>query len=246
MKVYWFKKNLIVWIILGSAAFCLTVFTSNPVSHVFYDRVFWGMSGVYWEVKVNEKEAALTFDDGPSPTFTNKILDLLKRYQAKATFFVVGKQAERFPNLVLREYNEQHELGNHTYEHREINGMTEDELKKDLELSHQIVFKITGQRMRLFRPTSGNINDRLVKAARSLNYNIIIWKQDSRDWTGLNGKIIAVRILKTIQPGSIILFHDLGGNRKNTLLALEIILPELSRQGYQFVTVSELLKRAGK
>ena len=99
--------------------------------------------------------------------------------------------------------------------------------------------------MVLFRPTSGFYDDKIVKVADLLGYKVVIWTwgQDSRDWTGISGQTIAMQIIKTVKPGNIILFHDQGGNRSNTIQALEIILPVLTKQGYHFTTVSGLLQK---
>ena len=101
--------------------------------------------------------------------------DLLARYHAKGTFFVLGKQAEKYPNIILREYHEGHEIGNHTYDHREINQMSFEELKREVIQAHQVIFQITGNNIKLFRPTSGFYNERIVKVARLLNYKVVIW-----------------------------------------------------------------------
>ncbi|HBF36732.1 MAG TPA: oligosaccharide deacetylase [Firmicutes bacterium] len=224
---------------------CVLWFNSRPLL-VYKDREQWEKIGaVVWEVSVHEKMVALTFDDGPSPTFTKRILDLLSKYKAKATFFVVGKQAEMYPDIILREYHEGHEIGNHTYSHPEVNRISFEALKEDLFHAHQIITQITGGNMVLFRPTSGFYDDKIVKTAHLLGYKVVIWTwgQDSRDWTGISGQSIAMRIIKTVKPGNIILFHDQGGNRSNTLKALEIILPVLAKQGYHFITVSTLLQK---
>jgi polysaccharide deacetylase family sporulation protein PdaB len=212
---------------------------------VYKDRYFWEKTGdVVWEVKTEKKLVALTFDDGPSPTFTSQILNLLDQYNAKATFFIIGKEAEKYPNLIMREFKEGHEIANHTYSHQEVTEMSEYELKVELRQTHKIIQQIIGEDVKLFRPTSGYYADYIVRVARSLDYTVIIWTwgQDSRDWTQRNGELIAKRIIKTVKPGDIILFHDRGGDRSNTIKALQIILPVLKEKGYKFVTVSEILK----
>ncbi len=227
-------------------ACCLMAFTNRPLK-VYKDREQWERIGaIVWDVCVREKLLALTFDDGPSPTFTREILDLLAKYNAKATFFVMGKQAQMYPEIVLREHREGHEIGNHTYSHPEVNHIPFEELKEDLFQAHQLIAEITGGNMALFRPTSGFYDDKIVKVARLLGYKVVIWTwgQDSRDWTGISGQTIAMRLIKTVKPGNIILFHDQGGNRSNTITALNIILPVLTRQGYHFSTVSGLLQKA--
>lgn len=197
------------------------------------------------EVDTKEKMIALTFDDGPSPSFTGRILDILKRYNAKATFFLIGEQAEKMPDLVKRQINEGHEIGNHMYRHREVFQMPAPEIREDLERSHRVIGDITGKPIKLYRPTSGYYNESIVGVAWSLEYMVVLWSIDSKDWSGMKPGAIAKKILKKAKPGSIVLFHDLGGYRDTTVKALEIVLPELARRGYRFLTVSELLERAG-
>ena len=197
------------------------------------------------EVDTKEKIIALTFDDGPSPSFTGRILDILKKYNAKATFFIIGEQAEKLPELVKRQINEGHEIGNHMYRHREVFQMPIPEIREDLERSHRAIKGITGKPIRLYRPTSGYYNENIVGVAWSLEYIVVLWSVDSKDWSGLKPGAIAKKILKRVKSGSIALFHDLGGYRDTTVKTLEIVLPELARRGYRCVTVSELLERSG-
>ncbi|MGE5559359.1 MAG: polysaccharide deacetylase family protein [Bacillota bacterium] len=218
-----------------------------PAEPVYKDRAYWEKTGsIVWDVAIKDKMIALTFDDGPSPTFTGPVLDLLGKYHAKATFFTIGAQAEKFPAMIRRMIQEGHEIGNHTHLHQEIPGMSENELTSDLIRSHRVIQRIAGVNMKLFRPTSGFYNNTVVKVAHAMNYLVVIWTwgQDSRDWTPISGKAIAQKIIRSIKPGYIILFHDQGGNRRNTIEALEIILPSLQARGFQCVTVSTLITRA--
>lgn len=249
MKIFYLKPAVFQALLMGLIIGLVFLSWELVYLTVYRDRTHWEKTGaVVWEINVREKLIALTFDDGPSPTFTGQILDLLAEYQAKGTFFVIGKQAEKFPGLITREDLEGHEIGNHTHNHREVNLMSELELKEDLEEAHQVIYRIIKKNVRIFRPTSGFYDDKIVKAAQSLKYTVIIWtwSQDSRDWSKINEKMIAQKILKTVKPGSIILFHDLGGDRTNTIEALKLLLPALKAEGYQLVTVSSLLKRAKK
>lgn len=214
---------------------------------VYKDREYWEKTGtVFWEAAVKEKYIALTFDDGPSPTFTNQILDVLALNGAKGTFFVVGKLAEVHPEIVVRESREGHEIGNHSYEHREINRLSPKDLQNDLFRAHEAIFRINGVNIKVYRPISGYYDAKVVQVAEMLHYKVIIWTWglDSRDWTRTSGEAIASRVLTAIRPGSILLFHDQGGDRSNTIQALHIILPALRKQGYRFVTVSRLLDQA--
>lgn len=216
----------------------------NFERHVYKDRARWEETGeIIWEVNTGEKLIAFTFDDGPSPTFTPQILNLLAKYNARATFFVNGKEAEKFPEIIKRQYNEGHEIANHTYSHKEVNQMSEEELLLDLKKAHQVVKNIINKDMKLFRPTSGYYDETIVKIASKLDYKVIIWTWglDSKDWLYKDHNKIAANIYNNINPGNIVLFHDRGGNRENTIKTLHILLPLLQEKGYQFVTVSDLL-----
>ena len=184
MKVIYLKKTtLTIFCLVTVLTFLLASLNSN--SPVYKDREHWEKKGtIVWEAEVSDKLVALTFDDGPSPTFTVKILDLLAEYDAKGTFFVIGKQAEKYPEIIWREISEGHEIGNHTYNHPEVNQISPDKLKQDLERAHQVIYNITRKDIKLFRPTSGFYNDKIAKVATLLHYTVVIWTwgQDSRDW----------------------------------------------------------------
>lgn len=216
---------------------------------VYKNREYWEQTGdIIWEGAASQKQVALTFDDGPSPTFTEQILDLLSAYGAKATFFVIGKRVELYPEIIRRQCREGHEIGNHTYEHKEVNRLSAADLEEELQRADLAIKKITKDHVRVFRPTSGYYDATVVQAAKKLNYSVIIWTwgQDTRDWTRIEGWRIAQKVIKNAKPGDIILFHDQGGDRTNTVQALKIILPELTQRGYRFATLSELLAPVSK
>nr|WP_325166650.1 polysaccharide deacetylase family protein [Viridibacillus soli] len=194
-----------------------------------------------WDIKTEEKIIAITFDDGPHPKYTGEILDILAKYDAKATFFVIGENAEKHPELVLREYSEGHELANHTYTHPFKTSVKK--LEKELKKTNNIIYSITGFYPVLYRPVGGQYNDNMINAAAKNGYKVVMWSwhQDTEDWKRPGVKRIVNKVLKSTEPGDVILFHDGGGNRAQTIKALEEILPELQKQGYKFVTISELI-----
>lgn len=197
---------------------------------------------VIWEVNTDEKQVALTFDDGPHPTYTPEILDVLAKYDAKATFFVIGEHAKKYSYLIERQANEGHEVANHTLTH-DYTMKTRSKLKKELEETTSIIEQITGQKTALYRPVGGRYNDLIVDTARENGYLVVMWSwhQDTEDWKRPGAKKIANKVLKGVKPGDIILFHDSGGDRSQTVRALEIILQKMQEEGYEFVTVSELV-----
>ncbi|TQR20389.1 polysaccharide deacetylase family protein [Psychrobacillus vulpis] len=197
---------------------------------------------VLWEIKTEEKVIALTFDDGPHSTYTPQILDLLSEYDAKATFFVIGERAEKLPDLILQIGQEGHEIANHTYSHPYK--ITPEKLTEELKKTNEIIHDITGTYPLFYRPVGGTYNDRIINTAVQNGYKVIMWSwhQDTEDWKTPGVNKIVSRVISGAKPGDIVLFHDAGGDRSQTVKALEEILPELKEQGYKFVTVSELLE----
>ena len=195
-----------------------------------------------WDIKTEEKIIALTFDDGPHRIYTAEVLDILAKYNAKATFFIIGENAEKNPELVLRVHDEGHEVANHTYTHPLKTTIAN--LEKELQRTNETIYSITGFYPKLFRPVGGEYTDGMIKAAVDQGYKVVMWSwhQDTVDWKNPGVKNIVRKVLTVTKPGDVILFHDGGGNRKQTVKALEEILPELQKQGYKFVTISELIE----
>ena len=195
---------------------------------------------IYLDIKkknidYNEKVVALTFDDGPSK-YTKGILDILKKHGVCATFFVVGNKAEFYQTELQRMLKEGSEIGNHSYSHKWLNRLSEAEFKNEVNKTQEAVKKITGYTPTLFRPTYGGYSDKL-KSYTDLKF--ILWDVDSEDWKVKNTKKILNNIFKTVKDESIILMHD---NHDYATKALDEVITKLKEEGYQFVTVSELLE----
>ncbi|MFC4304847.1 polysaccharide deacetylase family protein [Cohnella boryungensis] len=200
---------------------------------------------VVWEVPMKDKLVALTFDDGPNPVTTPEILDLLREYEAKSTFFVVGRRMEKFPDVVRREALEGHEVANHTYSHLYLNHrFSRERLIEELGRTEKKIFSLTGKRCPWFRPPGGFFNDNVIQIAREQGYKMVLWSwhQDTKDWSSPGTQKIVNKVLKNVRNGDIILFHDHVLGSKQTVQALKTILPELKRRGYRMVTVSELVQ----
>ncbi len=196
-------------------------------------------------VPTNAKLLALTFDDGPSETFTPQILKLLEDYHATATFFVIGSRIERYPDLIREELSEHNEIANHSYSHILLQRVPVSAVYTELLKEQQAMLMVTGhEASHLFRPPRGRFGKSVLDAARQSGYKIVLWSVDSRDWDNPGTGYIVKHVLKDAKSGDILLFHDQGGNRQQTVSALRTIIPELERRGYQFVTVSELLEHA--
>ncbi|MDO5009684.1 MAG: polysaccharide deacetylase family protein [Intestinibacter bartlettii] len=191
----------------------------------------------------NNMEIAITFDDGPHPKETGKILDILKKYNAKATFFVVGKHVKWYPDSVIRASKEGHEIANHTFTHPDISTLSEDQLKTEIKNCEDIIIEKTGKKPTLFRPPFGNYNEKCLKElSEDLGYSVVLWSGvDAKDWRNPPPSQIADKIINNVKQGDIILLHDYG--TENTIIALDTILSTLTQKGYKFVTVSELLDK---
>lgn len=195
---------------------------------------------IFWDAKTEEKVIALTFDDGPHSKYTPAVLDVLADYEAKATFFVLGAHAEKFPDILYREFSEGHEIGNHTYDHT----TKLSRLSKEMKETSNIIYAITGTRPKLFRPVGGDYNDAVVQRANKNQLSVVLWSwdQDTKDWSGVDYKSIADDVISNVSPGDVILFHDAGGKREETVKALPLILDYLAENGYKTVTLSEMMK----
>lgn len=205
----------------------------------------WGGFGkrdnVFSCAETEEKIIALTFDDGPHPKYTDEILDILGSYGVKATFFVIGKNAEAYPEKLKRAINEGHEIGNHTYSHITAGKSSESNLRSELQKTHEIIKKITDTDTVLFRPPTGYCNTVAVKSAAEMNYKIIVWTVDTRDWAHTCVESIVKNVKNHVTGGAIVLFHDYISAPSPTPQALSELIPYLLSNGYRFVTVSELL-----
>lgn len=234
------RKN---YLLLSLCIFALFVFVINDKSFADKGRRYYEEAGqILWDIKTDEKVIALTFDDGPHKKYTPEILDVLSKYDAKATFFIVGENAEKNPELALRIHDENHELAIHTYTHPFKTNVSN--LIKEIKQTHATIYGITGYSPVLFRPVEGQYTDAMIDAIHKEGYKVVMWSWhlDTFDWKSPGEKKIINTVLKGAKPGSVVLFHDGGGNREQTIKALKKVLPELEKQGYKFVTISELLE----
>lgn len=189
-----------------------------------------------------EKCVAITFDDGPHPKYTPEILDILQKYNAKATFFVIGENAKKHPEIIKKEYDQGHEIGNHTFSHPDLRSISAEQFVQEIEKTQAAIEEITGERPKLFRPPGGYLNNNIVDELLLHKYNPVLWswRQDSMDWTCPSVESIVNTVMNNLRDGDIILFHDFISKNSPTPAALEIILKRLTQQGYSFLTVSEL------
>lgn len=183
------------------------------------------------------KYLALTFDDGPSGQFTERLLEGLSRRGAKATFFLCGYRVEIFPELPEKILAGGHEIGLHGYSHDPMDQMSEAVLERELDRTAEILYEATGRRFSLLRPPGGCSTDRVREAARDRNLSLIFWSVDPRDWATEDRAAIASRVEEKARDGDVILLHDMSDSSVDAALSL---VDELMGRGFQFVTVSEL------
>ena len=186
-------------------------------------------------ISLDDKVVALTFDDGPSK-YTEKILDVLKKYDACGTFFLIGNKVDFYRDVLKRMINEGSEIGNHSYDHKLLTRLSKKQFEEEINKTQDAIKKATGFTPLLFRPTYGGYTD-LLKSYTDLKF--VLWDVDSRDWQVKAKSKILQNVLPNVKSGSIILMHD---NHEYSLNALNDIISNLKKQGYKFVTVSELLE----
>ncbi len=192
-------------------------------------------------VETDEKLIALTFDDGPNPPYTNEILDLLKQYKAKATFFVEGRKVELFPEITKRAYADGHEIANHSWSHPELVYKSPAFVRNQIESTDQIIRKLGYQRPIHFRAPYGSKFMVLPYVLYQMDKKHILWNLKFNDWQKPPVEKMFREFQTKITNGSIVLLHDGGGDRSNTVRLVKLILDQYGNQEYRFVTISELL-----
>lgn len=203
--------------------------------------------GTITHVSTPERVAALTFDDGPHPEFTPRLLEILERHQAHATFFVVGESARKYPDLLRRIADAGHAIGNHSWDHPSFPAITSHERKRQI---HACEKAIGSYGQKLFRPPFGNQTLRSRVDALRFGYRVIAWNVTGRDWQDDKASVIFERLASGLRPGSILLLHDAlftaenarYASRDATVDAVRMLLERYGRS-YRFVTVPELLCR---
>ena len=184
---------------------------------------------------LDNKKIALTFDDGPHPYYTEQLLDGLKERGVKATFFVLGEHVEQYPDLVERMSEEGHLIGNHTYSHIQLTQRNSEAFKEELIKTSELIENLTGQEVQYVRPPYGTWNKKFEK---ELNMFPVLWNIDPLDWSSRNVSGIVQKVTAKAKDNAIILMHD---EYKTTVTAALQIVDELQKEGYEFVTVEELL-----
>lgn len=183
-----------------------------------------------------QKVIALTFDDGPHKRVTDLILDVLQKHQVKATFFVLGQNVASLPLVVQRMHEQGHEIGNHSWSHRNLTKLSVEELDKEMTDTNEQIYNVIGQYPTLYRPPFGAINDQVKEA---VSMTPVLWNIDTLDWQHKTPAKTLENVKKQAKDSSILLMHDIY---EESYEALDSVITYLEQQGYQFVTISELIQ----
>ncbi len=187
-------------------------------------------------------EIALTFDDGPNPYYTPQVLAVLQRFGIKATFFDIGYLAKDYPTLVQQEYRAGHIVGQHSWSHPDLTRLSVSNVRYQLATASDAIQSATGRRPAFFRPPYGAVNSTVMQQAKALDLSVILWNDDPRDWSMPGVNVIIQRAVGEAHNGTIILMHDGGGNRSQTIAALPTIIMTLQSRGFRFVTMQQLVQ----
>jgi len=233
--IVFFSEGFVFWLPI---LFLLWIAVTTIGS--FHIRWNYFLPAKHYNYQVKENSIALTFDDGPNEVFTPKVLDLLKKHQAKATFFCIGKNIEQHPKLFKRIISEGHLIGNHSYVHTNNYGfLNTKQVLADISKTQQLIKETSQIENNLFRPPFGVTNPNIAKAVKTLNLQTVGWSVRSLDTKATNVKSVLNKITKKIKKGDIILLHD---SSELSFLILEQLLQFLDKHKYKSVTVNELFK----
>jgi len=218
----------------------------NRFTHRLLNAVGWRVLGTITHVSTRKPVVALTFDDGPHPQFTPRLLNILEKHQARATFFMVGEAAQRHPEIVRQVAQAGHAIGNHSWDHSSLPLLSGRERRAQIRACEKALAPY-GQR--LFRPPYGHQSVASRLDALWLGYQVITWSVSASDWRDRDANWMTERLVKEIQPGSIILFHDAlytyvekrYADRDPTLRAVSLLLERVGGR-FRFVTIPELLR----
>ncbi|MVO99439.1 polysaccharide deacetylase family protein [Paenibacillus lutrae] len=195
-------------------------------------------------VVTNRKLVALTFDDGPDLHWTPLVMEVLREYNAKATFFLVGQQIDKYPDMVKKIVSEGHAVGNHSWNHAQLPKLTVEQVRLQMTRADEALKKAIGHGTNLFRAPYGALNESVNLTATKEGQTIVGWSVDTKDWAGNSAQSILNNVKANVKPGGIILQHSYGGkggDLSNTIEATRLICEYLQGQGYEIVTLPELL-----
>jgi peptidoglycan/xylan/chitin deacetylase (PgdA/CDA1 family) len=246
-KITILKNRLIIFFFLlySSVTFCggcnfnLPYYGLNCNLELSYKS----LSSIKNSLSKDDKFVALTFDDGPSNKRAIDIVNILENHKSKATFFLLGERINKKTSEVVSNiYTAGHEIGNHSWSHKKLTSLSNEEQFQELEKTNTAIKHITEQDIKWFRPPYGCHDDNLIKHTNQMNMCSILWTVDSLDWQGDKPEILVERVISNVHNGAIVLFHD-HDSKSNTVEALPHIIKILKESGYKLVTLSEWEKK---
>lgn len=229
---YWvrrLKKKIIAGIILFAAAFLTGIALGKGYEYLC------GQRAKPVGAAVQCRQVAITFDDGPNPDYTIKLLKGLKKRGVKATFFVLGKEVELYPEILQKIDAEGHLIGVHSYKHVNLSQLSDEQAREQVDRTNQLIYDVTGNYANYIRPPFGCWKEDLDYESRMIE---VLWDIDPRDWATDSADLVTSRVLHAVKDGSIILLHD---SSESSVQAAFAIIDALQQQGYEFVTVDELI-----
>lgn len=242
IRVMSMNRNIIIFLLILFTAGC--IFQGLKLLNRFSTSLQYQSFGeLINHVDTTDKVVALTYDDGPNPPYTNQLLEILERHQIKATFFVVGKTVEKYPDTLRLILSKGHEIGNHSYSHKALIDEKPRLIGSEIQKTDQILRQLGVKDEIHFRAPYGRKLIVLPYLLAKLNKKNILWTIDSKDYEASNSEVIEASVLEHVRPGSIILMHDGGGDRSRTVVATERLIEKLKEKGYIFQTVSDLISK---
>lgn len=243
IKIKKILKSVISVLILILSSFCGLAFADEIIVQEKYNGATMESCRGIEGVRTTKKVVALTFDDGPHKKYTKEILEILKLNNIRATFFVIGKNAENNPGVLEEAYTNGNVIANHTYSHFFLTKLSDNGVENEMLMADKIIYGIIGVHPALFRPPYGACSVRSTAIVGRLGFATISWDDMTDDYnvSQTTPEKIANSIIKYAHPGAIIGFHDGGGNREKTVKALPVVIEALRSKGYKFLTIPELL-----
>lgn len=238
MKLYVTDKWKIIRYTTTVFAICFIFAIANNIPLDVIQTVAGGKLLPIYNIETTENVISLTFDCAWGAEDMDNILTTLKNENVKATFFVLGEWAEKYPDVIKKIVADGHDIANHSDTHPHITNLSEDEIKKEITNANKKIEEISGTKNILFRAPYGEYNDTVIKAATDLGYYTIQWNVDSLDWKNPGQEAIINRVVNKITPGSIILMHN---GTQDTAKALPTLISKLKAEGYQFKPTSEFI-----
>ncbi len=242
----WFSGPTLEQLMLGIGGFLIVELL---LIYAVFDRSAPVFGRIFWKGPKDLFAISITFDDGPNEPYSSRILDILKSLDVKATFFVLGERAERFPDMVRRAVTEGHEIGNHTYNHEVLPLKSPSYIRDQIQKTTDLVEKISGARPRLFRAPHGWRNPWLNRSALTAGCTPVAWTLGVWDTDRPGADVIVQRTLKGLKNGCVLLFHDgcgtqHGADASQLVEALPVIVKEAQRLGYKFLKLSDMIQEA--